>query len=90
MEVWVQLKHQKCTHDLHTGADGSASTGDSPHSGEVDMEWCAVEPYDDESKTEGKEKISQLSAMTCRVQVVAESLGVFSLRGLGGSQHTSA
>ena len=38
----------------------------------------------------GKKKISQLSAMTCRVQVVAESLGVFSLRGLGGSQHTSA
>ena len=38
----------------------------------------------------GKKKISLLSAMTCRVQVVAESLGVFSLRGLGGSQHTSA
>ena len=87
MEVWVQLKHQKCTHDLHTGADGSASTGDSPHSGEVDMEWCAVEPYDDESKTEGKEK--NLPTF-CRVQVVAESLGFFSLRGLGGSQHTSA
>ena len=56
MEVWVQLKHQKCTHDLHTGADGSASTGDSPHSGEVQMEWCAVKLYEDESKTEGQGK----------------------------------
>ena len=23
---------------------------------EVEMEWCAVNPYEDESKTEGKEK----------------------------------
>ena len=38
----------------------------------------------------GKKKISQLSAMTCRVQVIAESLGVFSLRGRGISQHTRA
>ena len=56
MEVRVQLKSQKCTHDLHTGADGSASIGDSPQSREVEMEWRAVNPYEDESKTEGKEK----------------------------------
>ena len=50
----------------------------------------AVNPYEDEAKTEGKEKMSQLSATTCRVQVVAESLGAFSLFVAGRSVSTRA
>jgi hypothetical protein len=54
------------------------------------MEWCAVNPYEDESKTEGKEKNLPTFCNDLSSSVRCRKFGRFFLFVAGGSVSTRA